>query len=314
MTAPPKPSRNAAGAHDLSVVVEVDADQRDRKADERDRAADLRDEAGDARDEAADARDTASDRRDDQAVSRDDDADRRDALAVRQEDRDAGSSDPAAASASATARVHASSDRRHSAEDRTSGAGSRGAAKDDRREAKADRAEGAADRRQEADDRALASVEREAASQDVLTGAYLRGVGLGQFEQELARAHRTDQLLTVAFLDVDGLKAVNDSQGHPAGDQLLRRVVAALRDHLRPYDLVVRYGGDEFVCVMSGIAQDEAEERFAQVNADLGETGSVTVGVVTAEKGEDSAALIRRADAALYARRADVTGQRVINE
>lgn len=314
MTAPPKPSRNAAGAHDLSVVVEGQADQRDRKADERDRAADLRDEAGDARDEAADARDTASDRRDDQAVSRDDDAERRDALAVRQEDRDAGSSDPAAASASATARVHASSDRRHSAEDRTSGAGSRGAAKDDRREAKADRAESAADRRQGADDRALASVEREAASHDVLTGAYLRGVGLEQLEQELARAYRTDQLLTVAFLDVDGLKAVNDSQGHPAGDQLLRRVVAALRDHLRPYDLVVRYGGDEFVCVMSGIAQDEAEERFAQVNADLGETGSVTVGVVTAEEGEDSAALIRRADAALYARRADVTGQRVINE
>ncbi len=97
---------------------------------------------------------------------------------------------------------------------------------------------------------------------------------------------------------------MNDTGGHAAGDRLLVRVATALRHGLRPYDLVVRCGGDECVCVLAGVGRAEAEERFALVNPDLVRHGSVTVGVVTAGAEESSTALLLRADAALYARRA----------
>ena len=104
----------------------------------------------------------------------------------------------------------------------------------------------------------------------------------------------------MAFVDVDHLKAVNDSGGHEAGDRLLVRVAAALRARLRSYDLVVRYGGDEFVCILPGVAEAEAEDRLALVNKDLAGHGSVTVGVATAVEGEGAAALMARADDRMY--------------
>ena len=56
----------------------------------------------------------------------------------------------------------------------------------------------------------------------------------------------------VAFIDVDGLKAVNDRRGHADGDELLRGVVQCVKRNLRPYDFIMRFGGDEFVCVLCG--------------------------------------------------------------
>jgi diguanylate cyclase (GGDEF)-like protein len=98
---------------------------------------------------------------------------------------------------------------------------------------------------------------------------------------------------------------VNDLGGHAAGDDLLVRVAGALRQRLRPYDLVIRCGGDEFICVLAGVESPEAEARFVLVNADLAQHGSVTAGVVQAQRGEDLRSLLARADAALYLLRAN---------
>ena len=109
----------------------------------------------------------------------------------------------------------------------------------------------------------------------------------------------------LAFVDVDGLKAVNDSRGHAAGDQLLRHVVGALRTNLRSYDLLVRFGGDEFVCALADLGIDEASRRFRKINADLQEShgASITVGLAEMRSGDSLVRLVARADEALYEER-----------
>lgn len=103
-----------------------------------------------------------------------------------------------------------------------------------------------------------------------------------------------------------GLKRMNDTHGHAAGDELLRVAVATLRRHVRPYDLVVRVGGDEFLCAMSGATHPEARGRFAAV-AEALRTGPVAcelkVGFaeLSAEGSVDE--LMARADADALARR-----------
>ncbi len=136
-----------------------------------------------------------------------------------------------------------------------------------------------------------------------MTGAYVRSAGLLELEREVLRAQRTQQPLTLAFVDVDHLKAVNDADGHAAGDRLLVRVVEALRARLRAYDLIVRYGGDEFVCVLSGVDVAEAERRLALANDDLVGSGSVTVGVAALQGEQSAYELIAVADAVLYRQR-----------
>jgi diguanylate cyclase (GGDEF)-like protein len=124
--------------------------------------------------------------------------------------------------------------------------------------------------------------------------------------REMARARRTGQPLIVAYLDVDGLKTINDSLGHAAGDTTLLRVANALQAGLRSYDVIIRYGGDEFVCVITGLSMIEAEERFERINTDLAggaEYRSITVGLAPMQPDDTPEGLVARADAALYGQR-----------
>lgn len=153
--------------------------------------------------------------------------------------------------------------------------------------------------------RVVSARERAISSIDGLTGALRRDAGNLELEREVARAKRTGQPLILAFIDVDGLKNINDSIGHAAGDELLRQIVDTIRAHLRSYDLVVRFGGDEFVSGLLDMKMEEAVERFALVNADLSETlqASVSVGLAEIRAHDSLPDLIARADEALYKER-----------
>ncbi len=172
----------------------------------------------------------------------------------------------------------------------------RAAAKRDRKGGASDRLHAADDREAASTDRSVSARERESFATDELTGAHRRDTGLVELDREISRAKRTKQTFVLAFIDVDGLKATNDSLGHIAGDQLLRQVVDTIRGHVRSYDLIVRYGGDEFLCGFLDVDMAEAVERFALVNADLAaiRQASVTAGIAQLDAHDGLEDLIQR--------------------
>lgn len=105
---------------------------------------------------------------------------------------------------------------------------------------------------------------------------------------------------SLAFLDLDGLKAINDRQGHEAGDRYLIRFAAALSASLRGGDVVARVGGDEFVLLLPGCAADSAARRVEALRG--GAERRFSFGVTTFQPGDnaDVGALIREADRAMY--------------
>jgi diguanylate cyclase (GGDEF)-like protein len=125
------------------------------------------------------------------------------------------------------------------------------------------------------------------------------------------RAGRTSGQLVLAYVDVIGLKALNDSEGHPAGDALLKRVVAQIRQHVRSYDLIIRLGGDEFLCAMSNVTMPDVRERFNQVAAALAPGGdAISAGFAELAAEETASELIARADSELLEARADTQQHR----
>ncbi len=136
---------------------------------------------------------------------------------------------------------------------------------------------------------------------DALTGAYRREMGRLALKNEIDRARRTDGRFVIAFLDVDGLKGVNDREGHAAGDRILRTLVATMRANLRSYDPIVRFGGDEFICGIASIDPSEAQHRIHVIDQSLrNATGvGVTAGLAMLTSNETLEELTARADAAL---------------
>lgn len=315
-----------AGARDVA------GDERDQAGGERDDAADLRDDAAERRDLAGDRRDEAADQRDLIARQRDQLADERDLAATLRDDASVLGAEQS--EHAAIARNAAAEDRLRAAEDRQAGAYERSFALHDRGTASGDRRSGATeridaerdrqtslsdrgsgadarihaelDRQRSQGDRGASAADREHASLDALTGAYVRSAGVLELDRELSRARRTDQSFVLAFIDVDRLKTVNDRGGHAAGDRVLALVAATLRSKLRSYDLLVRYGGDEFICALSGVGTVEATRRLTSANEILrasAEPASMTFGLAEAAVGEMLEAVISRADASLYAER-----------
>jgi diguanylate cyclase (GGDEF)-like protein len=136
---------------------------------------------------------------------------------------------------------------------------------------------------------------------DPLTGLPNRRAFDADLSREKSRARRHGRVLSVAVLDLDGLKATNDAHGHDAGDSLLRTVALLLRSALRNEDVAYRIGGDEFAVLLPDIdATDETFlcERLTSVGAP-----SVSVGVASSERDEIDD-LFRVADERLYAGRA----------
>jgi diguanylate cyclase (GGDEF)-like protein len=292
----------------------------DAAADQRDALAVTRDVAADSRDTAAERRDRTADRRDRDAEQRDRVADDRDYVAGRRHDADrqrgrAGRASKGWISAATMAEVlvreaqgrrEAADDRKLAALDRRAGAAERARARTERSTALGDRDVGSDNREAAGVDRRAAAVDRSSASLDGLTGVYLRGAGAVELDREMTRARRTGQSMVVAFVDVNHLKAVNDVEGHAAGDRVLLHVADALRHNLRPYDLIIRYGGDEFVCALTGLDLAAAEQRMAAVHRALQTTpehSEITVGLAVLAVEDSADDLVARADAALYSLR-----------
>jgi diguanylate cyclase (GGDEF)-like protein len=189
---------------------------------------------------------------------------------------------------------------------------SRARAAEDRARAAEDRAQAARDRERAANERTEVLSELRQAHLDELTGALRRGAGDRVLAGEIERARRADGKLVLAFVDVDSLREVNNRDGHSAGDALLRNVVSEIRSKMRSYEPIVRYGGDEFVCAMSGIDIGQAEDRFMTIREKLladPASGAISVGLAELRAEDDLTGLVARADGALLdARRGQPPG------
>lgn len=163
-----------------------------------------------------------------------------------------------------------------------------------------DRAQAAADRLRAAMDRRQAAIYQARPDTDELTGALRRDVGIWRVIEEVERARRCDTALTVAFVKIDDLGNVNEAQGRPAGDTLLQAVGWSLQAGLRVYDLVIRFGGGQFVCGLPGAGCDHAKMRFTEISLDLRQRAAdelVSVGYAELEEGDTASSLIKRAEA-----------------
>jgi diguanylate cyclase (GGDEF)-like protein len=160
-------------------------------------------------------------------------------------------------------------------------------------------------------ERALGQI-RHLAANDELTGLLNRRAMNELLDHECRRADRLDVPLSIALLDIDHFKKINDSHGHPAGDTALRRFAETIRPILRAADRLARWGGEEFLLLLPDTDAEQTAElcqkriveqiaalRITHEDASFGIT--VSVGVTQRRAGEPHAETLERADRALYA-------------
>jgi len=150
-----------------------------------------------------------------------------------------------------------------------------------------------------------------AATIDSLSGLFNRRYFHSRLQEELERARRQQTPLTLMMIDLDGFKRVNDSLGHLAGDAIICRTAEILRQTVRLFDVCVRFGGDEFVIIMPGIAESNAVIVAERIREAVEACGSgeppagdsrvtVSIGLTTTLGAETPRGLVARADQALY--------------
>jgi diguanylate cyclase (GGDEF)-like protein len=157
---------------------------------------------------------------------------------------------------------------------------------------------------------ALARIQRQdalatAAATDPLTGLPNRRWWDTLIEHELAEAARSGASVTVAVIDLDFFKAWNDEHGHQAGDELLYQTALAWKRELRAGDVLARIGGDEFVVALPGCSVATATEIVARLTRAIPHDRTASSGLALWDGSEDAAALIARADQALYRAKAE---------
>jgi diguanylate cyclase (GGDEF)-like protein len=153
----------------------------------------------------------------------------------------------------------------------------------------------------------------EMAFQDPLTLLANRRKLEETFHLEVERASRLGQPLTVVMMDIDHFKSINDTYGHAMGDEVLQELARALSRQARPYDLVSRYGGEEFLILMPGIGLEQgksAAERLRACVSAIRIEGiphpiTASFGVATLKPGQSPNTLFDRADQALYRAKAE---------
>ena len=131
--------------------------------------------------------------------------------------------------------------------------------------------------------------------------------------RELARAERLKSEVSLMVMDLDNFKEINDSHGHHVGDRALCEVARVLRAAIRPYDICVRYAGDEFIVVLSGCGADEAEHKRQELQQGIDEVllrsaarasgcrSAISVGTaVFPHDGESYESLLATADSRMY--------------
>jgi diguanylate cyclase (GGDEF)-like protein len=148
------------------------------------------------------------------------------------------------------------------------------------------------------------------ASHDELTGTLNRRSLMAALERERSRAERSGAPFSIAMIDLDHFKRVNDTHGHAAGDEVLRALAATVHDTMRAADVFGRYGGEEFMMILDGAAPALALEAMERIRAAVAAKNwssiapdlSVTLsaGIASHRKGETIEQLLHRTDLALY--------------
>lgn len=158
---------------------------------------------------------------------------------------------------------------------------------------------------------------------DPLTWVFNRRHFDRRIQSEADRARRSSRLLALLMIDVDGFKSINDTYGHPVGDQVLRLVARAIKEAIRVYDVATRYGGDEFAVILPDTDTESAARVARRIldrldAAELPEPShgperiSVSIGASTFPRPATTPeALIETADAAMYDAKSSGGGVRV---